>query len=62
MLISPVNSRSRWTGLTPKGYGQTKPLVPNVTAGNRQKNRRVQFIIADQDPAPTEAPKAQPKK
>jgi outer membrane protein OmpA-like peptidoglycan-associated protein len=48
--------------LTPKGYGQTKPLVPNVTAGNRQKNRRVQFIIADQDPAPTEAPKAQPKK
>jgi outer membrane protein OmpA-like peptidoglycan-associated protein len=39
------------------GYGQTKPLVPNVTAGNRAKNRRVQFIIADQDPA-QEAPKA----
>jgi hypothetical protein len=30
--------------------------VPNVTAGNRAKNRRVQFIIADQDPAP-DAPK-----
>ena len=38
--------------LTARGYGQTKPLVPNVTAGNRAKNRRVQFIIADQDPAP----------
>ena len=42
--------------LTARGYGQTKPLVPNVTAGNRAKNRRVQFIIADQDPAP-DAPK-----
>ena len=50
--------------LTPHGYGQTKPLVPNVTGGNRAKNRRVQFIIADQDPAPTEIPKprAAPKK
>lgn len=35
--------------LTAKGFGQTKPLVPNVTAGNRSKNRRVQFIIVDQD-------------
>jgi outer membrane protein OmpA-like peptidoglycan-associated protein len=42
--------------MTAAGYGQTKPLVPNVTAGNRAKNRRVQFIIADQDPA-QEAPK-----
>ncbi|MDB4937945.1 MAG: outer membrane protein [Labilithrix sp.] len=46
--------------MTAVGYGQTKPLVPNVTAGNRAKNRRVQFIIADQDPA-QEAPKAAPK-
>lgn len=38
--------------MTARGYGQSKPLVPNVTAGNRAKNRRVQFIIADQDPAP----------
>lgn len=45
--------------MTAVGYGQTKPLVPNVTAGNRAKNRRVQFIIADQDPA-AEAP-AKPK-
>jgi outer membrane protein OmpA-like peptidoglycan-associated protein len=43
--------------LTPRGFGQTKPLVPNVTAGNRQKNRRVQFIITDQDAAAPEAPK-----
>jgi outer membrane protein OmpA-like peptidoglycan-associated protein len=33
-----------------KGYGQTKPLVPNVTAANKAKNRRVQFVILDQDP------------
>ena len=46
--------------MSPVGYGQTKPLVPNVTAGNRAKNRRVQFIIADQDPATPDAPK--PKK
>jgi outer membrane protein OmpA-like peptidoglycan-associated protein len=47
--------------MTPVGYGQSKPLVPNVTAGNRAKNRRVQFIIADQDPAPAPEPKAKKK-
>ncbi|UQA59068.1 OmpA family protein [Polyangium aurulentum] len=31
--------------LVAKGYGQDKPLVPNVTPANRAKNRRVQFII-----------------
>jgi outer membrane protein OmpA-like peptidoglycan-associated protein len=41
--------------LSPRGYGQTKPLVPNVTAANRARNRRVQFIIQDQDPAPKPA-------
>ena len=43
-------------GVTPdrlvaKGYGQSKPLVPNVTTANKGKNRRVQFIIMEQDPA-----------
>jgi outer membrane protein OmpA-like peptidoglycan-associated protein len=33
--------------LVPKGYGQDRPLAPNVTAGNRTKNRRVQFIILE---------------
>jgi outer membrane protein OmpA-like peptidoglycan-associated protein len=37
--------------LDAKGYGEKKPLVPNVTEGNRQKNRRVQFIIVEQDKA-----------
>lgn len=40
-----------------KGYGDSKPLVPNVTELNKQRNRRVQFIITDQDPA---APAAAP--
>jgi outer membrane protein OmpA-like peptidoglycan-associated protein len=49
-----------------KGYGQEKPLVPNVTTANKARNRRVQFIIVDQDPAtpatkPAAAPKAAPK-
>lgn len=49
--------------LEPKGYGQGKPLVPNVTAANRAKNRRVQFIILDQDKGPTPAAgAAAPKK
>lgn len=31
--------------LRARGYGQAIPLVPNNTAPNRAKNRRVQFII-----------------
>lgn len=27
------------------GYGQTRPLVPNTSEENRQKNRRVQFLV-----------------
>ncbi|MBL8606550.1 MAG: OmpA family protein [Myxococcales bacterium] len=45
--------------LVAKGFGQTKPLVPNVTAANKARNRRVQFIILDQD-APLDAPTAKP--
>lgn len=37
--------------LVAKGYGDSKPLVPNVTAGNRAKNRRVQFVIVEQEAA-----------
>jgi outer membrane protein OmpA-like peptidoglycan-associated protein len=35
------------TRLVAKGYGQDRPLVPNVTAANRSRNRRVQFIILE---------------
>ena len=38
--------------LVARGYGQEQPLVPNVTAGNRAKNRRVQFIILERDGGP----------
>ncbi len=31
--------------LTAKGFGQERPVVPNVTPANRARNRRVQFII-----------------
>ena len=33
--------------LTAKGYGQTKPIVPNVSDANRARNRRVQIIITE---------------
>lgn len=33
--------------LTAKGYGQSKPLVPNNNDGNRARNRRVQLIILE---------------
>jgi outer membrane protein OmpA-like peptidoglycan-associated protein len=35
--------------LIARGYGQEKPLVPNTSAANRGRNRRVQFIILDAD-------------
>jgi len=31
--------------ITTKGFGKSKPLVPNDSDENRQKNRRVEFII-----------------
>lgn len=33
--------------LEARGYGQTQPLVPNITAANRARNRRVQFVILE---------------
>jgi outer membrane protein OmpA-like peptidoglycan-associated protein len=45
--------------LTAKGFGDSKPLVPNVTELNKARNRRVQFIITEQDPAAA-APAASP--
>lgn len=33
--------------LEAKGYGQTRPVAPNVTAANRARNRRVQFVILE---------------
>jgi len=49
--------------LVARGYGQDNPLVPNVTAANRARNRRVQFIILDRSdagPAALEAPRPGP--
>ncbi len=31
------------------GYGQTRPLVPNFSARNRRRNRRVEFRILERD-------------
>ena len=33
-----------------QGYADTKPLVPNDSAENRAKNRRVEIIITQEDP------------
>jgi outer membrane protein OmpA-like peptidoglycan-associated protein len=45
-LISHGVSSDR---LMAQGYGQERPLVPNVTAAMRARNRRVQFKIVEQD-------------
>ncbi len=42
--------------LVAHGYGQEKPLVPNVTPAMRAQNRRVQFIILDQDTGAASGP------
>ncbi|MGB6046358.1 MAG: OmpA family protein, partial [Flavobacteriales bacterium] len=33
--------------ITSKGYGETKPLVPNDSEANRALNRRVEFRVTD---------------
>ncbi|MCL2778612.1 MAG: OmpA family protein [Polyangiaceae bacterium] len=44
--------------MTPRGFGQDKPIVPNVTRANRAKNRRIQFVIVEQDAVSPELPAA----
>jgi len=48
--------------LVAMGYGQEKPLVPNVTPANRAQNRRVQFIILEKEGAPPAPPPGERKK
>ena len=35
--------------LIAQGYGQERPISPNVTPAGKERNRRVQFMIKDQD-------------
>jgi len=35
--------------LTTKGYGESKPLVPNTSPGNMAQNRRVEFTVLNKE-------------
>ncbi|HVP15219.1 MAG TPA: OmpA family protein [Terriglobales bacterium] len=37
------------TRFTVKGYGKSKPLVPNTNAENRARNRRVEFTVLNKE-------------
>jgi outer membrane protein OmpA-like peptidoglycan-associated protein len=56
-LVSAGVAESR---LVAKGYGPDKPLVPNTSAANRAKNRRVQFIIVKQGAPVVQVKPAEP--
>jgi OOP family OmpA-OmpF porin len=45
-LVSRGVAASR---LTAKGHGPDKPVAPNLTERGRDKNRRVEFVIVEQD-------------
>jgi outer membrane protein OmpA-like peptidoglycan-associated protein len=42
--------------LVSRGYGQERPLVPNVTTANRGQNRRVQFVILEKEGSSAQPP------
>jgi OOP family OmpA-OmpF porin len=44
-LLESAISQERLDSL---GYGEEKPIVPNDSGPNRQRNRRVEFVITDQ--------------
>ena len=47
--------------LVTHGFGDTKPVAPNINDAGKAKNRRVQFVILEQDQPPAED-KKKPKK
>jgi OOP family OmpA-OmpF porin len=60
--LSANRARSVWaymvkSGVDParlvhKGYGKSRPVADNTTPEGREKNRRVEFNILEQDPPP----------
>ena len=49
-----VNKGVSENRITAKGFGDTRPLVPNTTAANKAKNRRVEFVVKFKQEVPAE--------
>lgn len=46
--------------LLAQGYGGAKPVAPNITAGGRAKNRRIELRILERSNAPVSSPTGAP--
>jgi outer membrane protein OmpA-like peptidoglycan-associated protein len=55
VMAALVSRKVKAEVLTAKGYGSEKKMVEEKTDADREKNRRVEFLILDPAPKPTTA-------
>ncbi|MEM6729395.1 MAG: OmpA family protein, partial [Pseudomonadota bacterium] len=53
--------RVAWTGLYPRGFGETQPIAENDTETGREANRRIEFTLFAPEEAPEDAAEPAPE-